>query len=397
MSRKVSPRPRKRVEAEYDVPFLGHATMEPQNCTAHVTGDKVEIWVPTQNGEAALAAAAKAAGVPPRNVVVHKMMLGGGFGRRGAMQDFVRQAVLIAKEVGRPVKTVWTREEDMRHDFYRPVAMARMTAGLDAAGMPVAWHVRMTGQSVLGSLQPMTIRSGLDRHFQEGFAGHALRRSELSRRLRDAEHPCAGRLLALREPHAELLLQGELHRRAGARGGRRPLRVPAQAARQTSPRQGNDRRARCRGPQGRMGNAAAEGRPSRHRAQRGLWHLCAQVVEASVGDDGEVRVHRVVCAIDPGHVVNPLTVEMQTESAVVYGLTAALYGEITIKDGRVEQSNFNDYRMLRMDEMPKVETIVMPSGGFWGGVGEPPVALSWRRRSATPSSRRPASASARCR
>src|SRR5207247_7755211 len=129
----------------------------------------VEIWVPTQNGEASLAAAAQAAGVPPRNVVVHKMMLGGGFGRRGAMQDFIPHAVLIAKEVGRPVKTLWTREEDMRHDFYRPAAMARMTAGLDAAGLPIAWHVRMTGNSIRGTLMPAAITNGVDTHFQEGF------------------------------------------------------------------------------------------------------------------------------------------------------------------------------------------------------------------------------------
>src|SRR6185369_2122353 len=124
----------KRIEAEYAVPFLAHATMEPQNCTAHVTPDRVEVWVPTQNAEASLAAAAQAAGVPTRNVVLHPLMIGGGFGRRGVVQDFVRYAVLIAKEVGQPVKTVWSRAEDMRHDYYRPVAMARLSAGLDAAG-----------------------------------------------------------------------------------------------------------------------------------------------------------------------------------------------------------------------------------------------------------------------
>ena len=156
-----------RVEAEYAVPFLGHATLEPQNCTAHVTRDKVEIWAPTQNGEATLAAAAQAAGVPARNVVVHKCMLGGGFGRRGAMQDFVSLAVRIARQVEQPVKVIWTREEDTRHDFYRPVAMARMAAGLDATGLPLAWHVRMTGQSIMAMMRPLP--GGLDKHFQEGF------------------------------------------------------------------------------------------------------------------------------------------------------------------------------------------------------------------------------------
>src|SRR5262249_47438035 len=155
----------KRVEAEYMVPFLAHATMEPQNCTAHVTRDRAEIWVPTQNGEAALAAAAHAAGVAPQNVVVHKCMLGGGFGRRGLTQDFVTLAVKIAKELEQPVKVLWTREEDMRHDFYRPVAMTRMTAGLDAAGLPLAWHVRITGNSILRMIRPRSV----DKHLQEGF------------------------------------------------------------------------------------------------------------------------------------------------------------------------------------------------------------------------------------
>ncbi|MGC2203131.1 MAG: molybdopterin cofactor-binding domain-containing protein, partial [Stellaceae bacterium] len=159
----------KRVEAEYGAPFLSHATMEPQNCTAHVTAEKVEVWAPTQSGEAALAAAAAAAEVPPEKVVVHKTMLGGGFGRRGAVQDYVRQAVLVAKAVGQPVKLLWTREEDIRHDFYRPAAMARFTAGLDAAGMPIAWRVRVTGPSIIANLFPQRLTNGVDQSFANGF------------------------------------------------------------------------------------------------------------------------------------------------------------------------------------------------------------------------------------
>ncbi len=264
----------RRVEADYAVPFLGHATLEPQNCTAHVTGGKVEIWAPTQNGEAALVSAAAAAGVPTSNVTVHKCMLGGGFGRRGVVQDFVTLAVKIAKEVDRPVKVLWSREEDMRHDFYRPVAMARMKAGLDGSGAPVAWHVRMTGQSILGSLQPITIRSGLDRHFQEGF-------------LQDMPYDVPNYLAdyAIRMTHVPVgfwrcvnhtqncffkeSFIDELAHAAGAGS----LPVPAPPARQASARQGTDRRARRRGPQGRMGNAAAGWRRARHRAQRSLWHL----------------------------------------------------------------------------------------------------------------------------
>ncbi len=159
-----------RIEAEYEVPFLSHATLEPQNCTAAITrdpggGKRIEIWAPTQNGESSLLAAARAAGVAPRNVVVHKCMLGGGFGRRGLPQDFVTLAVKIAKQLDQPVKVLWTREEDMRHDFYRPTAMARMAAGLDENGMPVAWHVRLSGNSILGMIRPAAV----DRHSQEGF------------------------------------------------------------------------------------------------------------------------------------------------------------------------------------------------------------------------------------
>src|SRR5712671_565141 len=160
---------RRRVAADYRVPYLAHATLEPQNCTAHVVGDKVEIWVPTQHGESALSVAATAAGVPLRNVVVHKMMLGGGFGRRGIVQDFIPHAVKIAREIGRPVKTIWSRQEDMRHDYYRPTVMARMTAGLDEAGLPNAWHVRLSGNSVIHTLFAGNFMGGVDRQVQEGF------------------------------------------------------------------------------------------------------------------------------------------------------------------------------------------------------------------------------------
>jgi isoquinoline 1-oxidoreductase subunit beta len=365
-----------RVDADYFVPFLAHATLEPQNCTAHVTGDTAEIWAPTQNGEAALASAAHALGIPSRNVTVHKTMLGGGFGRRGVTQDFVPPAVLIAREAGRPVKVVWSREEDTGHDYYRPVAMARMSAGLDATGMPAAWHVRMTGNSIWGTLMPMTVRDGIDRQFQEGFladmpydipnylADYAIRNTHVpvgfwrcvnhtqncffKESFIDEMAHAAGidpleyrRRLIGRHRHAEKFL-GVLNAAAERAGWTTPLP-----------------------PQTFRGIALNEAYNT----------FVAAVAEITVGADGAVRMHRIVVALDPGTVVNPLTAEMQTESAVVFGLTAALYGEITIKDGRVEQSNFNEYRMLRLAEMPRVETVLMPSGGFWGGCGEPPVAV----------------------
>jgi len=363
-----------RVEAEYAVPFLGHATLEPQNCTVHATGDKVEVWAPTQNGEATLAAAAQAAGVPARNVVVHKCMLGGGFGRRGAMQDFVSLAVRIARQVEQPVKVIWTREEDTRHDFYRPVAMARMAAGLDAAGLPLAWHVRMTGPSIMGMMRPIPGR--VDKHFQEGFlddmpydvpnylADYAMRMT----------HVPIGFWRCVNHTQNCFFKESFIDELAHA-AGQDPYHYRRKMLRQHS------RAARFVGVLDAAAAGAGWDTPPAPGVHRGIalnevnGTYNAAVIEVSVGGGDALRVHRVVSAIDCGHVVNPMTVEMQVESATVYALTAALYGEITIKDGRVEQSNFHDYQMLRLAQMPKVETVIVPSGGFWGGVGEPPVAV----------------------
>lgn len=366
----------KRIEAEYAAPFLAHATMEPQNCTAYVVGDRVEIWAPTQNGEASLAAAAKAAGVPTRNVVVHKLMLGGAFGRRGVMQDFVRYAVLIAKEVGQPVKTVWSREEDMRHDYYRPVAMARMVAGLDASGGLAAWRVRLSGHSILGSLTPLAVANRVDTHFQEGFvddmpyavphylADYAMRNTHVPVgfwRCVNYTQNCFFRESFIDELAHAAGADPYLYRR-GMLGAHthadKVIAVLDAAAKRAA-----------------WGTSLPSGIHRGIALNEAYDSYVAAVCEASVGPTGEVRMHRIVVALDPGTVVNPMSVEMQVQSAVVYGLTATLYGEITIKDGRVEQENFHDYRMLRMAEMPKVECVLMPSGGFWGGCGEPPVAV----------------------
>jgi isoquinoline 1-oxidoreductase beta subunit len=366
----------RRVEADYAVPFLAHATLEPQNCTAHVTGDRAEIWVPTQNGEAAMASAAHTLGIPPQNVVVHKTMLGGGFGRRGVTQDFVPPAVLIAREVGRPVKVLWSREEDTGHDYYRPVAMARMSAGLDASGLPAAWHVRMTGNSIWSTLMPVAARGGVDRQFQEGF---------LADMPYDIPHYLAD--YAIRNTHVPVGFWRCVNHTQNCFFKESFIDEMAHAA-GIDPLEYRRRLiGRHRNAQKFLGvlNAAAEragwATPLPPGTFRGIAlneaynTFVAAVAEITLAADGSVRMPRIVVALDPGTVVNPLTAEMQTESAVVFGLTAAFYGEITIKDGRVEQSNFHDYRMLRLAEMPKVETVLMPSGGFWGGCGEPPVAV----------------------
>jgi isoquinoline 1-oxidoreductase subunit beta len=361
----------KQIEAEYGAPFLSHATMEPQNCTAHVTADKVEIWAPTQSGEAALAAAAAAAEIPPEKVVVHKMMLGGGFGRRGAVQDYVRQAVLIAKAAGQPVKLLWTREEDIRHDYYRPVAMAKFTAGLDASGMPIAWRVRVTGPSILANLFPQRLTNGVDQSFANGFT------EEMA-----YEVPNYEVAYAMRTTHVPVGFWRSVNH--SQNGFFRECFVDEMAHAAGQDPYHYRRKLLSKDPQRRaVLDAAAQkagwDKPPSQGVSRGIalveayGSLCAQVVEASVGNKGEVKVQRVVASLDTGHVVNPEILRAQTESAIVYGLSAALYGAITIENGRVQQGNFDDYEMLRIADMPAVETVLVPSGGFWGGGGEPGV------------------------
>ncbi|MEA3067006.1 MAG: isoquinoline 1-oxidoreductase subunit beta, partial [Sphingomonadales bacterium] len=358
----------RRIDAEYSVPFLAHATMEPQNCTAHVGPDRVEVWAPTQDAETALATAADAAGLPRSKVVVHRTMLGGGFGRRGAIQDFVRQAVLIAKDAGSPVKLVWSREEDIARAFYRPMALARLTAGLDAAGMPSAWHVRIAGISLLASVIP-EMKAAIDRNFLQNF-------------LEDMPYDIPNYLVdyAVRSTHVPVGIWRSIYYSQNAFFKESFIDEMAHAG-------GQDpygfRRRLLKGKPKHLAvldAAAIRARweqPPAPGTFRGIAlneaceSICAQVVEASVSDAGVVRVHRVISAIDCGHVVNPLSVELQTQSAVVFALTAALYGEITIADGGVQQSNFHDYEMLRMADMPRVETVMVPSGDSggdaWGG------------------------------
>jgi isoquinoline 1-oxidoreductase beta subunit len=360
----------RRVEADYTVPFLAHATMEPQTCTAHVKPDAVEIWVPTQGAATALATAAVAAGVPNDKVVVHSTLLGGGFGRRGAIQEYISQAVLIAKEFHEPVKLLWTREEDVRHDLYRPFGMARLVAGLDADGMPIAWKIRLAGPSFVATLVPGFGTSFIDRSFLSGLTDempYAVPNYLVDYVVRQSPVP-VGVWRAINYTQNAYYKECFIDEMAHAAGSdpylyrRRLLRdSPKNLA---------------------VLDAAAKranwGAPLPAGVFRGIavneacGSYCAQVVEASI-EAGSVRVHRVVAAIDSGHVVNPLSVEMQTQGAVVYALTAALYGEITIKDGAAEQSNFDEYEMLRIGDAPQVETVMVPSGDFWGGVGEPPV------------------------
>jgi isoquinoline 1-oxidoreductase subunit beta len=368
----------RRVTAEYHLPYLAHATLEPQNCTAHVVGDQVDVWVPTQHGESALSVAAQAAGVPPANVRIHKMMLGGGFGRRGIVQDFIPHAVKTAKAVGAPVQTIWSREEDTRHDFYRPTMMARMTAGLDADGLPQAWQVRLCGNSIIHTLfAGGFFGGGVDRQAQEGFTEdmpYDVPNYRVDFVERNAHVP-VGFWRGVSHTQNCFFKESFIDEMAHA-VGQDPYLYRRRLIGQ-HPRAQNFLRVL---------DAAARAAGWREAAPAGLFHgiaveqvddaFVAAVAEISVGADGALKMHRFVCAIDPGQVVNPMTIEMQIASGVAFGLTAALYGEITIKDGRVAQSNFDDYCMLRIAEMPKVETVLVPSGDFWGGVGEPPCAIA---------------------
>jgi isoquinoline 1-oxidoreductase beta subunit len=360
----------RRVEADYEVPFLAHSTMEPQTCTVHVRPDCVEVWAPSQDVATALATAALAAGVPDSKVVVHPMLLGGGFGRRGTIQEYVRQAVLIAKEGEQPVKLLWSREEDVQHDLYRPFGMARLSAGLDAGGMPVAWSIRLAGPSFVASIVPNLTGQYLDRSYVSGLTEempYAIPNYLIDYVIRPTPVPL-GVWRAINYTQNAFYKECFIDEMAHAAG--------------IDPYQYR-RRLVFNNPKNLAVLDAAASHagwalPPPPGVFRGIalneacGSYCAQVAEVSVRD-GEVRVHRVVAAIDCGHVVNPLSIEMQTEGAIVYALTAALYGEITVKDGAAAQSNFNDYRMLRIKAVPKVETVMVPSGDFWGGVGEPSV------------------------
>ncbi len=360
----------RRIEADYAVPFLAHATMEPQTCTAHVRSDGVEIWVPTQDPATALATAALAAGVANDKVTVHCMMLGGGFGRRGPIQEYVRQSVMIAKQFKEPVKLVWSREQDIAHDLYRPFGTARLVAGLDADGMPTVLTIRLAGPSFVSALLPSFNNNFVDRTYVSGLAEempYDVPNYYLDYVIRATAVPL-GVWRAINYTQNAFYKESFIDEMAHAAGVDPYLfrrRLLGKSPRNLGVLDAAARKADWGGelPAGVYRGIALN---------EACGSYCAQVVEASV-TDGQVRVHRVISAIDPGHLVNPLSVEMQTQGAVVYALTAALYGEITIKDGAAEQTNFDGYEMLRIADVPEIESVIVPSGGFWGGVGEPPV------------------------
>lgn len=356
----------KKIDAVYEVPYLAHACMEPMCCTAHVRKDGCDIWVPTQGQAMAQRQASRHTGLKPETINIHTTFLGGGFGRRGEF-DFLVEAVQISKAVNAPVKVLWTREEDVRFDRYRPATYNRLGAALDAHGVPIAWQHQIAGPSILSRFNPDIVKTGIDGTSIESAANipYAIPNIRVTYALVNTPVPvgfwrsvgssqnayiteCFFDEVARAAGKDPLLLRRELlkdHPRHRA-----VLDLAAQKAGWSTP--------------------LSKGRARGIAVVESFSSFVAQVAEVSISN-GKVRVHRVVCAVDCGTVVNPAIVTAQMESGIVFGLTAALYGEITIDKGRVAQGNFNDYPLLRMDEMPVIDVFIVPSTDPPGGVGEP--------------------------
>jgi len=369
----------KKVEAVYGTPFLAHATMEPMNATVRLSADKAEAWVPSQNVEASLAALSEASGVPLAKCDVYRIDLGGGFGRRGGTQDFVHQAVAIAKEFpGVPIKLIWSREEDQAHDFFRPISQCKLSAGLDADGNLTGLHVRVSGQSINATLNPSGIVGGKDMRQLQGYyeepgdaqLGYSVPNLLIEYVMRNTHVP-VGPWRGVNTNQNGVYMECFIDEVARA-AGKDPLEF---------------RRALMSKHPKHLAvlNAAAEkadwGKPLPQGVHRGIAQFMgyasysAAVAEVSVGPQGKLKVHRMVLALNCGHAVNPDQIAAQVEGSVAFGLTATLYGECKVKDGRMVDLNFDSYEIMRLAEMPKVETVIVPSYDFWGGVGEPTICV----------------------
>ena len=368
------------VEAVYAYPHQNHACMETMNATCVWTTDSCQVWTPTQNGEAAFAATTEAAGLPAAKCDVYKMHLGGGFGRRGAVHDWVTQVVRIAKQMpGIPIKLIWSREEDMLHGRFHPTTQCKMVAGLDAKGDIESLHMRIAGQSILAGLAPQNVKNGLDPVVFQGLnssgaeaaIGYTIPNLLIDHAMRNPSTP-VGFWRGVNLNQNAIYLESFIDEVAHATK-RDPLALR--------------RSLMAKHPKHlAVLNAVAEkvgwGKPTAKGVFRGLAQtmgfgsFVAACAEISIDEKGQLTIHRIVAATDCGYAVNPQQIAAQVEGSFAYGLSAALFQSITIKDGKAEQENFNTYPVLKMDGMPKVETIVMGSGGFWGGVGEPTIAVA---------------------
>ena len=370
----------KTVEAVYSYPHQNHACMETMNATAVWTAERCEVWTPTQNGEGALAATSEAAGLPNSKCEVYKLHLGGGFGRRGAVHDWVRQVVLIAKQMpGTPIKLIWSREEDMVQGKYHPLTHCKMVAGLDEKGEITGLHMRISGQSILASLRPEAIRNGMDPVVFQGLndgGGEAMIGYGFANLLIDH---------AMRNPHVPPgfwrgvnLNQNAIYLECFIDEIAAATKQDPLALRRKLMTKYPKHQAVLEAVAKHVGwDKPAPAGVFRGLAQtHGFGSYVAACAEVSVSKEGALKVHRIVAATDCGYAVNPQQIEAQVEGSFVYGLGAALYQECTVKDGRIVETNFHDYPSLKLADMPKVETLIVASGGFWGGVGEPTIAVA---------------------
>ncbi|MGZ6163100.1 MAG: xanthine dehydrogenase family protein molybdopterin-binding subunit, partial [Myxococcaceae bacterium] len=361
----------RKVEVDYEVPYLAHAPMEPLNCAVKLETDRCEIWTGTQFQTVDQAAAAEVAGLKPEQVAIHTMFLGGGFGRRAtATSDFVREAVHVAKAAKVPVKVVWSREDDIRGGYYRPAFLHHIQVGLDGKGQPTSWKHTVVGQSLLaGTPFEADMKNGIDESSIEGAIDSPYLAAVPAKKitLQTTKPPIP--VLWWRSvgnTHTAFAVESMVDELAHA-AGQDPLGYRL-ALLKRAPRHAKVLQLAA--------DKAGWGKPPLGRGFGLAVHasfvsVVAQVAEVSVDAEGQIRVHRVVCIVDCGQPVNPLGIEAQIQSGIAYGLGAALHGAITFKDGQVQQSNFHDYRVLRIDEMPNVEVHVVKSSAKMGGIGEP--------------------------
>src|SRR5256712_3031104 len=363
----------RKFEAVYDFPYLAHATMEPMNCVADVRADSAEVWTGTQFQTPGRDAIMRDTGLKPEQVKLHTMLCGGGFGRRAVPDShFVHEAVQISKAIKKPVKVVWTREDDMRGGFYRPRAFHSISAGLGADGKPLAWQHRIVCQSFIAGtpFESVVIKDGVDETAVEGAKDIPY---EISNLLVDWQMapggvPCLW-WRSVGHSHNAFVVETFIDELAHAAG-----KDPFEFRRALLGRRPRHKRVlEFVAEKAGWGKLLPAGRGRGIALHESFGSFLAHVADVSVTPEGKPKVHRDVAAIDCGPVVNPDTIHAQLEGGAVFGLTAALYGEITFENGRVKQRNFHDYPMLRMHEMPQVETHIVPSEDKMGGVGEPGV------------------------
>ena len=357
-----------KVQAVYQVPFLAHAAMEPMNCTVHVKRGSCEVWTGTQVLSRAQEAAAKTAGLPLEKVTVHNHLLGGGFGRRLEIDGVIR-AVQIAKQVDGPVKVIWTREEDIQHDMYRPYFYDRLAAGLDADGMPVAWSHRVTGSSILARWLPPAFQNGFDGETMDGAANppYSLPNILIDYVRHEPPNIPTAFWRGVGPTHNIFMVESFIDELAAA--AKKDPVAYRRALLDQNPRA--KAVLELAAEKAGWGKALPQGVGRGASLQFAFGTYMAQVAEVKVAGDGTVHVQRVVCAVDCGVVVNPDTVRAQIQSAIIFGIAGALYGEVTFKDGRVDQANFHNYRVLRMGETPIIDIHIVPSRETPGGMGEP--------------------------